>query len=111
MLAALKAAGDASMKLYKSLPSNAQPAFFELIQHPIQASLILRNTFIAAAMNNLRAIQYSAAANMYKAQVEKLFDQDYELENDYHTILNGKCLHSSFVSSLEDSNVLFQENG
>ncbi len=91
VLASLKAAGDASTKLYNSLPSNAQPAFFELVQHPVQASLTLQNMYIAAAINNLRALQYSVAANMYKTQVENLFSQDYDLENKYHTILDGTC--------------------
>ena len=105
VLAAFKTASDASTKLYESLPWDAKPAFFELVQHPVQASLTLQNMFIAAGINNLRAIEYSVAANMYKSQVENLFAQDYELENDYHTILDGTSLRASFVSSLEGSNV------
>ena len=91
MLASLKAAADASTKLYDSLSAAAQPSFFELVQHPVQASLTLQNIYIAAGINNLRALQYSVAANMYKTQVENLFDTDYELENDYHTLLDGTC--------------------
>ena len=45
--------------------------------------------YIAAALNNLRALQYSVAANMYKTQTENLFATDFDLENDYHTMLNG----------------------
>ena len=45
--------------------------------------------YIAAALNNLRALQYSVAANMYKTQTESLFATDFDLENDYHTMLNG----------------------
>ncbi|KAI1787415.1 hypothetical protein LXA43DRAFT_713060 [Ganoderma leucocontextum] len=93
VLAMFNAASAASTKLYKSLPSEAQPAFFELVQHPVQASLTLQNMYIYAAINNLRAIQYSLAANMYKSQVESLFSQDYDLEENYHTILNGKWNH------------------
>ncbi|PIL25769.1 hypothetical protein GSI_11519 [Ganoderma sinense ZZ0214-1] len=93
VLASLQAAGDASTKLYNSLSSASQPAFFELVQHPVQASLALQHMYIAAAINNLRAIQYSVAANMYKTQVESLFATDFDLENEYHTILDGKWVH------------------
>ncbi|KAM5530657.1 hypothetical protein V8D89_015678 [Ganoderma adspersum] len=93
VLASLKAAGDASTKLYNSLSAAAKPSFFELVQHPVQASLTLQNMYIAAALNNLRALQYSVAANMYKTQAENLFATDFDLENDYHTILNGKWDH------------------
>ena len=89
VLAYLKAAADASTKLYNSLSAAAQPSFFELVQHPVQASLTLQNIYIAAGINNLRALQYSVAANMYKTQVENLFATDFDLENDYHTLLDG----------------------
>ncbi|KAI1783751.1 hypothetical protein LXA43DRAFT_1129585 [Ganoderma leucocontextum] len=66
MLAMCNAASAASTKLYKSLPSEAQPVFFELVQwHPVLASLTLQNMYIYAAINNLRAIQYYLAANNF----------------------------------------------
>ena len=80
VLAFLKAAGDASPKLYNSLSAAAKPSFFELVQQPVPASLTLQDMYIAAALNNLRALQYSVAANP--------FATDFDLENDYHTMLN-----------------------
>ena len=94
VLASLQAIGDTSTKLYNSLSEASKPSFFELVQHPVQASLTLQHMYIAAGINNLRALQYSVAANMYKTQVENLFATDFDLENDYHTLLDGMCSHS-----------------
>ncbi|OBZ74779.1 hypothetical protein A0H81_05486 [Grifola frondosa] len=52
------------------------PAFFQLVHHPVQASYTLANI-----------------ANDYATQVMNLFQQDYDLEVDYHTLLNGKWDH------------------
>lgn len=45
--------------------------------------------WIATGINNLRAEQARLSANEYDDQVTKLFEQDYDLEHEYHTILNG----------------------
>ena len=97
VLAELQAIGNASTKLYNSLPAEAQAAFFELVYHPVQASLTLMDMWISAGINNLRASQARISANDYMTQVEQLFDQDYALEVDYHTILNGKSPDSCVI--------------
>ena len=38
----------------------------------------------------MRAFQARLSANDYADQVEQLFEQDYDLEQEYHSILNGK---------------------
>ena len=80
-------------KIYNKLSSNKKPAFFQLVQHPVHASTILANMWISAGINNLRASQARISANTYKDQVEQLFDDDYALEVDYHSILDGECRH------------------
>ena len=89
VLAMLQATSDASTKLYNSLPSETKGAFFQLVHHPIQATLTIQNMYYAAGLNNLRASQACLIANNYKTEVENLFVQDYDLEVEYHTILNG----------------------
>ncbi|TCD68567.1 hypothetical protein EIP91_010492 [Steccherinum ochraceum] len=84
---------DASNKLYKSMSSANQPAFFQLVQHPVQASATLAHMWIAAGINNLRASQARLSTNNYADQVEQLFSQDFDLETQYHTILDGKWDH------------------
>ena len=80
---------SASTRLYNSFSSETKSAFFQLVHHPVQATLTLTNMWISAGINNLRASQARISANTYMEEVESLFDQDYALEVDYHTILNG----------------------
>ena len=95
MLATLESAKAASIRIYNELPDSAKPAFFQLVHHPVQATFTLANMWISAGINNLRASQGRISANDYLTQVENLFDQDYAIEVDYHTILNGPSI--SFV--------------
>ena len=92
VLAMLQGLSNSSTRLYNSLPAETQPAFFELVHHPVQATLTLTNMWISAGINNLRASQGRISANDYLTQVENLFDQDYAIEVDYHTILNGPSI-------------------
>ena len=50
------------------------------------------NMWISAGINNLRASQARISANDYMTQVEQLFDDDYALEVDYHSLLEGTLL-------------------
>ncbi len=89
MLADWKSLSDLSTSIYNSLSSEKQPAYFQLVHHPVQASYTLSNMWITAGMNNMRASQARLSTNDLADQVEALFEQDYDLENQYHTILNG----------------------
>ncbi|THH28766.1 hypothetical protein EUX98_g5425 [Antrodiella citrinella] len=84
---------NASTKIYNTMSSAMQPAFFQLVQHPVQASVTLANMWIAAGINNLRASQARLSTNNYADQVEQLFEQDFDLETEYHSILDGKWDH------------------
>lgn len=75
--------------LYNSLSPAMQPSFFQLVLHPVQATATLATMWISAGMNNMRASQARLSTNDLADQVETLFDQDYDLEEEYHTILGG----------------------
>lgn len=81
---------NTSTAIYDSLASEFQPAFFETIQHPILASSTLTEMWISSGINNLRVSQARLSANNYAEQVRDLFQKDYELETEYHTLLDGK---------------------
>ena len=104
VLAMLEATAAASARIYKQLPSETKPAFFELVHHPAQASLTLAQMWIAAGINQLRASQARISANEYKDRVEQLFEDDYALEMDYHAILEGEFV--GFVHSGRTRSVL-----
>ncbi|KAJ7730249.1 hypothetical protein DFH07DRAFT_174950 [Mycena maculata] len=84
---------DASTAIYNKLPSGTQPAFYELVHHTVLASANLGNMLIAAGQSVLRASQARLSANEFADQTEALFEHDFDLETDYHTLLDGKWDH------------------
>jgi hypothetical protein len=93
VLAAWSTLEAASTSIYNSLSSAMQPAFFQLVHHPVTASANLANMYISAGMNNLRASQARLSANQLADTVEQLFENDFNFEQEYHTILDGKWDH------------------
>jgi hypothetical protein len=89
-LAELKNMSAISTRLYDSISSEKKAAFFQLVHHPIQATLTLANMWISAGTNNLRASQARLSANDFANQTETLFEQDYDLEVEYHQLLDGR---------------------
>ena len=61
-----------------------------MVQHPVLASSTLGKMWIAQGQNNLRASQARLSTNNLADEVEQLFEQDYDLELEYHTILDGE---------------------
>ncbi|KDQ23911.1 glycoside hydrolase family 115 protein [Pleurotus ostreatus PC15] len=84
---------DASTAVYDSLPSAMKPAFFQMVQHPVVASDIVGRMLISAGQNNMRASQARLSTNSLADQVEDLFMQDFDLETQYHSLLDGKWDH------------------
>ncbi|KAJ7071945.1 hypothetical protein C8F01DRAFT_1101940 [Mycena amicta] len=80
----------ASTAIYNRLPSGTQPAYFELVHHAVLASANLGNMIIKAGQSVLRASQARQSANMLADEVEELFEHDFDLETEYHTLLDGK---------------------
>ncbi|KAH9476877.1 hypothetical protein JR316_0010793 [Psilocybe cubensis] len=85
--AALEAA---STKIYNSLSKTMQPAFFQLVHHPVIASSNVAKMLITAGQNNMRASQARLSTNQLADTVEQLFEHDFDIETQYHTILDGK---------------------
>ena len=82
-----------STAIYNSLSSAMKPSFFQLVHHPIIASYTLANMWISAGMNNMRASQARLSTNDLADQVEQLFAQDYDIQTQYHELLNGTYWH------------------
>lgn len=93
VLAELQTMNATASRLYNSISSDKKAAFFQLVLHPVQATATLATMWIAAGINNLRASQARLSANDFKTQVEELFEADFALEQEYHSILNGKWDH------------------
>ncbi|KZS95513.1 hypothetical protein SISNIDRAFT_438997 [Sistotremastrum niveocremeum HHB9708] len=93
MLNQYNAIAAVSTTIYNSLDKNTQPAFFQLIHHPVQASANLAAIYIQAGYNNLRASQARLSTNNLADEVQTLFEHDFDFETEYHTMLDGKWDH------------------
>ncbi|KAI0060097.1 hypothetical protein BV25DRAFT_981253 [Artomyces pyxidatus] len=91
--AAWSATNQSAARIYNKLTTAQKVAFFQLVYHPVQAGYTLTNMWIAAGQNNMRAFQARLSANNLADQVEALFETDYDLEHEYHSLLNGKWDH------------------
>ncbi|CCM00715.1 uncharacterized protein FIBRA_02755 [Fibroporia radiculosa] len=92
-MAMWQATNESATTIRDKLTASMQPAYFELVYHPVQASYTLANMWYAAGMNNLRTSQAFISANDYAAEVEALFEQDWALEVEYDSQLDSKWIH------------------
>lgn len=80
--------------LYDKIPQAYKDAFYQLLLYPIKATATVNKLYVKTAKNRLYAAQGRAATNRMAAEVERLFNLDAELTNEYHTNLaDGKWNH------------------
>ena len=81
-------------QIYQQLPSEAHDAFYELVLHPLKASAVVSELYIAAGRNHLYAAQGRAAANEEAARTRELFQTDARLSDYFNrTLAGGKWSH------------------
>lgn len=93
VLAAWVALEARAQAVYDSLDASAQPAFFQMVLHPIQAGHIVNQIYIGAAKNLLYAGQKRNAANSKMMDVIQLAAADANLTNQWDDMLDGKWAH------------------
>lgn len=80
--------------LYKALPADLQPAFFEMIGYQAMASNQMNRKFLLAQLSNeLAAEGRPAEANWAAAQAVAASDSIDALNHRYNTMLDGKWNH------------------
>ncbi len=77
------------LKVRAALPASDHDAFFQLVQHPIQAGANLTRLYVAAGRNRLYAEQGRASAKAWGDQAGVLFARDAELARQYHEDVAG----------------------
>ena len=60
------------------------------MHHPILAASTLGKMWVASGQNMLHISQARLSANGLADQVQSLFEQDYDIETQYHQLLDGK---------------------
>lgn len=93
MLAEWDMLRSVSTSIYDGLAPEVQPAYFQLVHHGVLAGANLGEMYIMAGLNQLRASQARLSTNDLADKVQELFEVDYDLEDEYHTILDGKWNH------------------
>ena len=79
--------------IYSQLDTSAQPAFFQLILHPILGGQILHKIYIGAAKNALYAGQNRNSANDMINAVLQYSNDDANLTMRWNEMLDGKWNH------------------
>jgi hypothetical protein len=79
--------------LRAKLPQGAQDAFFQLVEHPIEAGRIVTELHVTAALNRLYARQGRTSTNAQAAKARDLFADDAALTRRYHELQGGKWNH------------------
>ena len=79
--------------VYGKLESNAQPAFFQLVLHPILGGQILHKIYVGAAKNALYAGQKRNSANDMIDTVLRYSNDDVNLTVRWNQMLDGKWNH------------------
>lgn len=84
---------DKALAIYQKIPDSSKPAFFQLVLHPIKASYNFLGVKVSLAKNSVYARQRRNSANIFAAQALKSFNDDFDLSEEYHSLLGGKWNH------------------
>ncbi|KAJ9132090.1 Glycoside hydrolase family 115 protein [Pleurostoma richardsiae] len=84
---------EQALAVYEKLNETAQPAFFQMILHPIQAGEIVYKIYIGAAKNLLYAGQKRNSANDVINAVLNASTDDANLTSTWDRLLDGKWEH------------------
>jgi hypothetical protein len=82
-----------SRRLMATLPEEERPAFFQLVDQPIEACRIVNEMYVAAGLNRLYARQGRSSANAQAERVRGLFREDADLTRRWDAMLGGKWRH------------------
>ncbi|KAJ5641508.1 hypothetical protein N7490_005508 [Penicillium lividum] len=75
-------------------------ALWQLVLHPVKASAIFTQLRVTQARNQLHARQRRNTANKLLREVLDLFDADFKLSQEFHSLLDGKWNHIMCQSHL-----------
>ena len=98
---------DEVERLAEMMDSEAAPAFFELLQFPVQAANQMNRKFLMAQLNQELAAQgLQAEANWAARQMEQAYDSINALNRRYNKMLHGKwdgmmALSTSFTPTCQ----------
>lgn len=93
IVARWQALTSAAELLYQKAPEETKAAIWELVVHPVKSSSIFTQLRVVQARNQLHARQRRNTANKLLRQALDLFDADFKLSLEFHSLLDGKWNH------------------
>ncbi|KAJ5263814.1 hypothetical protein N7478_011419 [Penicillium angulare] len=84
---------SAAEAIYEKANEEQKVAIWELIVHPVKASAIFTQLRVTQAHNQLHARQRRNTANKLLRKALDLFDADFNLSQEFHSLLDGKWNH------------------
>jgi hypothetical protein len=84
---------ETAQAVYAKLDENTQPAFFQMVLHPILAGQTQHQIYVGAARNLLYAGQKRNAANDVISKVLSYSNDDANLTVRWNNLLDGKWAH------------------
>lgn len=82
-----------AQRIYDGIDEEHKPAAFQLVLHPVKATFIYVSLRVAQAKNLLFARQRRNSANAWAQKALQIFESDFELQEEYHALLDGKWNH------------------
>ena len=90
ILGRLKSLHDLASGIYESVSERNKASVFELVLHPVKATYLYVNLQATRSRNRLHARQRRNSTNRLAQEILDLFDADFDLSEEYHTLLGGK---------------------
>ncbi|KAI8156413.1 hypothetical protein K4K49_002633 [Colletotrichum sp. SAR 10_70] len=84
---------NSAQAIHDRAPEHQKAAVFETVLHTVKASQIFTKLQITLGRNQLYARQRRNTANKLAREVLDLFDDDYTLSEEFHSLLGGKWNH------------------
>lgn len=79
-----KALESQALKIFQAVPDAQKAAAYQLVLHPVKASRICTELRVTQALNQLYGLQRRNTTNVLAQRVLDLFQEDYDLEDEYH---------------------------
>ncbi len=89
---------DKSEKLWKSLPKEYQPAYYELVHYQVKGAALMNKKMLTAQQNRWYAHQERAATNAYADKTQEYYDSLNDYTNLFNTQLDGKWNHMMSIT-------------
>ena len=90
ILARWQALAERAKAIYARVPTEARPAFFQLVYHPVLSGALYYSVTIGIGMNYKFALERRNSANSVAQQVLKDFESSYDLTEEYDGLVGGK---------------------